>query len=43
MEMLAPVADRTGWSGLFSFDVVADTGEHVGETVARTRLRHQLK
>jgi hypothetical protein len=24
-EMLAPVADRTGWPGLFSFNVIADT------------------
>ena len=24
-EMLAPVADRTGWPGLFSFNVTADT------------------
>jgi uncharacterized protein (TIGR03435 family) len=25
MFMAAPVSDRTGWTGLFTFDVVADT------------------
>jgi uncharacterized protein (TIGR03435 family) len=25
IEMMAPVADRTGWPGLFSFNVIADT------------------
>ena len=25
--MAAPVSDRTGWSGLFTFDIVGDTSE----------------
>jgi uncharacterized protein (TIGR03435 family) len=25
MELMAPVSDRTGWTGLFSFSVIADT------------------
>jgi len=27
MEMMAPVSDRTGWPGLFNFNVIADTSD----------------
>jgi len=33
--MLAPVSDRTGWSGLFTFDVMADTIEMPFEASSR--------
>jgi uncharacterized protein (TIGR03435 family) len=40
-EMMAPVVDRTGWTGLFSFNVVADTrGTPLGQRLwASSSLR----
>ena len=35
MFMAAPVSDRTGWPGLFSFDVIADTRDMPFQAVMR--------